>query len=145
MRANLAATLVLACLLSACTPVAVNRSVDDTAAPAVARGPKVLRIALGRQIEAFVPVVSGAVTTTGGGGQVLPLVSNKLQNFDERGNNLPELAVALPSVAAGTWRINPDGTMETIWTLRPNLKWHDGMPVTADDLAFGYRVVTTPG
>src|SRR5207249_4059208 len=114
------------------------------AAPAT-RGPKVLRIALGRQIEAFVPVVTNAVTTTGGGGQVLALVSNRLQNFDERGNKFGELAESLPSVTAGTWTINPDGTMETVWKLRPNLKWHDGTAVTADDLTFGYQVVTTPG
>ena len=136
--------LMLACMLAACAPPpsAPSGGAQSAARP---REPKVLRIALGRQIEAFVPVVTGAVTTTGGGGQVLALVSNKLQNFDQRGNNYPELAAALPSVQAGTWRVNADGTMETVWSLRPNLKWHDGAAITARDIAFGYQVLTTPG
>ncbi len=109
------------------------------------RTQKVLRIALGREIEAFVPTVTGAVTTTGGGGQVLPLASNRLQNFDEKGRKYAELAEALPSITDGTWTIDPDGSMETIWKVRPNLKWHDGAPITSRDLVFGYQVVTAPG
>lgn len=32
--------------------------------------------------------------------------------------------------------LNPDGTMDTTWKLRPNEKWHDGTPFTAEDLVF---------
>jgi peptide/nickel transport system substrate-binding protein len=149
MRRKLGSILVLALALLACAPVgsqsAPSSAGQPSTAPAASRGPKVLRIALGRQIEAFVPVISGATTTTGGAGQVLPLVSNRLQDFDERGNKFAELAEALPTIRDGTWRVNADGSMETIWKLRSNLKWHDGAPVTAEDLMFGYAVVTTPG
>ena len=27
--------------------------------------------------------------------------------------------------------------MDTTWKLRPNVKWHDGTPFTAEDLVFG--------
>ena len=52
----------------------------------------------------------------------------------------PQLAAELPSFEKGTWRVNPDGTMETTWRLRPNVKWHDGQPFSADDLVFTFRV-----
>ena len=143
MARQLGLLMIVMLAIGACSPApSITSSSGEPAAP---RAPKILRIALGRQIEAFVPVVTGAATTTGGGGQVLPLVSNRLQNFDEKGNKFGELAEALPSLTDGSWKINGDGTMETVWKLRPNLKWHDGMPITADDLVFGYQVVTTPG
>jgi len=56
----------------------------------------------------------------------------------------PELAVEMPSAEKGTWRLNPDGTMETIWKLRPNAKWHDGTPFTAADLVFWFSVLRDP-
>src|SRR4051812_35518934 len=35
----------------------------------------------------------------------------------------PGLAAELPSIERGTWVVNADGTMQTIWKLRPNVKW----------------------
>jgi len=52
----------------------------------------------------------------------------------------PQLATELPSLDKSTWKLNPDGTVETIWRLRPNVKWHDGQPFTADDLVFTFQV-----
>jgi len=43
---------------------------------------------------------------------------------------------ALPTVDNGLWQVFPDGRMETTWRLKPGIKWHDGMPMTADDLRF---------
>ena len=34
--------------------------------------------------------------------------------------------------------------METRYTLRPNLTWHDGAPLTSDDFVFGLKVYKTP-
>jgi peptide/nickel transport system substrate-binding protein len=56
----------------------------------------------------------------------------------------PYLAEALPQLNTGSWRVLPDGTMETTYTLRPNLTWHDGRPLTADDFVFAWRVYATP-
>ncbi len=56
----------------------------------------------------------------------------------------PQLALELPSTDRGTWRVNPDGSMETIWKLRPNVKWHDGTPFTAADLVFWFSVLKDP-
>jgi peptide/nickel transport system substrate-binding protein len=34
--------------------------------------------------------------------------------------------------------------METVYKLRPKLRFHDGTPITADDFAFGFEVRTNP-
>src|SRR5207247_8512441 len=59
---------------------------------------------------------------------------------DERGQPMPYLAEALPQLNSDTWNILPDGTMETVYRLRPNLTWHDGQPLTADDFTFSWQV-----
>lgn len=48
----------------------------------------------------------------------------------------PQLAEAVPSVENGFWRVFPDGRMETTWRLASGARWHDGRPVTTDDLRF---------
>ncbi|NMB53573.1 MAG: peptide ABC transporter substrate-binding protein [Leptolinea sp.] len=55
------------------------------------------------------------------------LIFNGLVRFDSRGLPLPDLAES--------WGISQDGKNYN-FTLRPNLKWHDGQPVTADDVIF---------
>ena len=55
----------------------------------------------------------------------------------------PQSDAATPSGAA--LEVTPDATA-TVWTakLRPNGKWSDGMPVTAQDFAFSYERLLTP-
>ena len=56
----------------------------------------------------------------------------------------PHLAAELPSAERGTWRVNADGSMETTWRLRPNVKWHDGTAFTSTDLVFWFSVLKDP-
>jgi peptide/nickel transport system substrate-binding protein len=56
----------------------------------------------------------------------------------------PQLAEAVPQLNTDSWRVTPDGKMETTYKLRPNLTWHDGAPLTADDFVFAYRVYSQP-
>ena len=55
---------------------------------------------------------------------------------DETGARRPMLADAIPSTDNGSWKLFPDGRMETTWRLREGTKWHDGRPLTSDDLLF---------
>jgi peptide/nickel transport system substrate-binding protein len=64
--------------------------------------------------------------------------------LDERALPQPYLAEALPELGTDTWRVLPDGKMETIYRLRSNLTWHDGQPLTAEDFVFSHRVHATP-
>jgi peptide/nickel transport system substrate-binding protein len=55
-----------------------------------------------------------------------------------------ELAERLPELNTDTWKVSPDGTMETTFTLRSGLTWHDGQPLTAEDFVFSWRAYRTP-
>ena len=63
---------------------------------------------------------------------------------DVHENSVPQLAEALPQFGTDTWRLFPDGRMETVYTLKPNLTWHDGTPLLPEDFAFALRVFKTP-
>jgi len=57
---------------------------------------------------------------------------------------LPYLAEELPSIEKGSWRLLPDGQMETTYRLRPQATWHDGHRLTADDFVFGRQLHLDP-
>lgn len=57
---------------------------------------------------------------------------------------VPYLASELPSLEQGTWKMLPDGRMETTYQLRSQATWHDGTPLTASDFVFAYRVHLDP-
>jgi len=56
----------------------------------------------------------------------------------------PRLAEAVPQLNTDSWRVLPDGRMETTWKLKPDLVWHDGTPLTAEDFVFAWRLYATP-
>ena len=55
------------------------------------------------------------------------LIFSSLIRFDSRGNPLPDLAES--------WGYSKDGTLYN-FSLRTDILWHDGKPVTADDVIF---------
>ena len=63
---------------------------------------------------------------------------------DEASERRPMLAEAVPSTERGTWRVFPDGRMETTWRLREGTRWHDSQPLTSDDLLFTARLGADP-
>lgn len=90
----------------------------------------------------FAPWSGG--TTAGGSHQPRVFLHRTLTVIDDTNTPRPVLATAIPSLEQGDWRINPDGSMDQIWKLRPGLKWHDGAPLTAEDFVFGWEVLTNP-
>ena len=67
-----------------------------------------------------------------------------LNAYDAQGNLQPRLAQKVPSLQDGDWKVAPDRTMEVTWKLRPNLTWHDGTALTAEDFALGIQVAADP-
>ncbi|MBM2812955.1 MAG: hypothetical protein HW416_3714 [Chloroflexi bacterium] len=65
--------------------------------------------------------------------------------LDENGNGRPYLAETFPQLNTDTWRVFPDGRMETTYTLKPNLTWHDGAPLTARDWEMTWQAFSVPG
>jgi len=76
-------------------------------------------------------------------------VSRRLFNatlalIDDKGQPRPQLIASLPALNTDTWRVFPDGRMETSYSLKPNLAWHDGTPLTSKDFVFSWRVYSAP-
>ncbi len=92
------------------------------------------------EVASLAPKMIGPTNPT----RTTRLFNAQLAIIDSQGKPRPYLAEALPQLNTDTWRVLPDGRMETVWKLRPNLTWHDGMPLTADDFVFSWRVYTHP-
>jgi len=81
---------------------------------------------------------------SGGAGAVKNVVHNYLAYEDDQVNFKPQLAAELPAVDRGTWLLNPDGSMDVTWRVRPNVRWHDGAPFTSADMLFSFGVYKDP-
>ena len=64
-----------------------------------------------------------------------------LAGWDPEGNLIPQLAAEIPSRANGG--LSADGKSVT-WKIRPGVKWHDGKPLTADDVVFTAEYAADP-
>jgi peptide/nickel transport system substrate-binding protein len=81
------------------------------------------------------------IDVAGSGGDVIEeLTSAGLVRFTPVGEPVALLAEAVPGIDNGLLKVFPDGRMETTWTLKPGVKWHDGTPLTTEDLVFTVRV-----
>jgi peptide/nickel transport system substrate-binding protein len=59
-----------------------------------------------------------------------------LAGWDAEGNLVPMLAAEIPDLE--NEGLSRDG-MSVTWKLKPNVRWHDGKPFTADDLVFNWQ------
>jgi peptide/nickel transport system substrate-binding protein len=59
-----------------------------------------------------------------------------LAGWDKEGNLIPQLAAEVPTKANGG--LSADGTVVT-WKIKQGVKWHDGKPLTADDVVFTWE------
>src|SRR5437667_5511644 len=133
--------LILPPLLAACAPAPARQPTTSApgAQPASPGTPsRVIAVIRGTLPILYNKIAVGA--TYSGLEYVERLVNAGLADAD--GNGIPQatLAEAVPSLENGLWKIFPDGRMETTWKLRAGASWHDGIPLTADDLVFTGRV-----
>src|SRR5262249_7953267 len=111
---------------------------QNTASGPKPQGPKTLTIGIQRGLTQF-GGFNGLSTATSAT-NVTPIVQDQLTYMDYERVHHPLMATDIPTIEAGSWRVADDGTMETTWHLKPNILWHDGAPVTSDDLAFSFTV-----
>ncbi len=108
-----------------------------TAAPAAPTG--TVTIVIPEEPPSFNPVVSD----TGYDALVKNLTLLALTGIDPDGKVYPVLAASLPTVDDGGVKVDQaTGKMDVTWKLRPDVKWADGQPVTADDVLFTYAAIT---
>ena len=135
--------LVLVIAVTACAPsggtATVGREGEQPGASAVPRtlvaAVKVEPSALGSQA----PLPGGQSKSLLQG-----MFSAELGIPDQNDVAQPMLVEALPQLNSDDWRVFPDGRMETTYRLRPNLTWHDGTPLSAEDFVFSRSVFRTP-
>lgn len=133
---------ILGVLLLGCGAPARSTGTPAGAPDAAPPTPKRLTVGVLGERKAFSPWDRGS--TSGGAAQPLWLVDRTLTIQTETGGLKPVLAESIPSPERGDWRINPDGTMEQTWKIRPNARWQDGEPLTAEDFVFGWQVIVEP-
>ncbi len=132
---------------TACAPSipqgTTNPSPGSGGAPATAAS-KTLRLGL----QGFMEPKSGVISFGSVGGfdplEHFMIFHSSLTVYNPQGELVPRLAEKVPSLADGDWKTFPDGTMEVSWRLKPNLTWHDGRALSADDFVFGLHVVRDP-
>ena len=127
--------IALTVLLGSCTspgPTAPGSASQAAAPPDAAAAPKKLTLGI-----LYEPVDM----TEGRTRPFKDLMAAGLSAEDEKGQRHPQLAEAVPTLENGLWKLFLDGRMETTFRLRENLRWHDGQPLTMDDLLFTTTVL----
>jgi len=119
--------LSVAALLAAGSIWGLSESLAESSPPA-STGKVVLR--LGVPIDA--DSLNVLVGYTGVSYEIWSLNYDFLVNHDPEGNPVPGLAES--------WTTSPDGLTWT-FKIRKGAKWHDGVPVTAGDVAFTYNLI----
>jgi peptide/nickel transport system substrate-binding protein len=77
--------------------------------------------------------------------QVDALLYAGLVRLDPNLQPVPDLVERVPTLDNGdvTWNRGA-GTMDVTYQLRPGLRWSDGQPLTAADVAFTWRLIVNP-
>src|SRR5581483_11794310 len=142
-RVTSAWLLVVSVVFTACAPEASPPETRGAADRSEAAAPQKTLVISNRGEP---PTLAARSLITQGSSLGIPprFFNATLDLYDVREVSHPQLAEALPALNTNTWRLFPDGTMETRYTLRPNLTWHDGAPLEPEDFVFGLLVYRTP-
>ena len=138
-------------LLVSCAPAPDERGRAGGPSSQTSGAPKTLRIGMQDQNEPSSSVDGVAsVAPYGGSGSGSPSLEHYLMfhagltMFDHQSQLVPHLAEKLPSLQDGDWNLLPEGGMEVTWKIRPNVFWHDGTPLTAEDFVLGHQMALDP-
>jgi peptide/nickel transport system substrate-binding protein len=109
--------------------------------PPTPQGPTSLVIVIPEDPPSFNAVISDS----GYDALVMHLSLLGVAEIDPTGKVYPVLAAELPTVDNGGVVIHEDtGAMDVTWTMRSDIQWADGTPVTADDVVFTYDAIIDP-
>jgi len=96
-----------------------------------------VRVGVLRTIDNLNPLLSGQAGVT----DLAQFLFSGLIRYDERGESIPDAATAIPSRENGG--ISADGKTIT-YHLRAGIRFSDGAPLTADDVAFTFTQIMNP-
>lgn len=136
-RLPLIATLAIL-ITAACAPGPATS--QGQAAPSAPAAPKILNLGMVAGEEPK----DGGPGYAGGSNATTPIFHTGLTVYNDQAQLQPMLIQRVPTQQNGDWKIAPDGTMEVVWKLRPEARWHDGTPLTAQDVLLGYQAGSDP-
>lgn len=142
-RALPALVLLLMALLAACGPVSPSRSEHSAAPgtePARSTGPKTMTMNVKFEVTNLLTKALAMPSSSA----TLRVFNAAPAMIDGSGLPRPYLAETLPELGTASWRVLPDGHVETTYRLKPGLTWHDGTPLTSADFAFALAVYNHP-
>jgi peptide/nickel transport system substrate-binding protein len=88
---------------------------------------------------------NGLVTDTGYEQTLMELALLGLTDIDPQGEIFLEMAAEMPTLDNGGVVVDEDAwTMDVTWTMRDDVFWADGEPVTADDVIFTWDAIADP-
>lgn len=83
------------------------------------------------------PLLSDMLATS----EVARLIFNGLVTTNDKGEWMGDLAVQVPTIQNGG--VSQDG-LTVIYKLRQDVVWHDGVPLTAQDVVFTWQTIMNP-
>ena len=129
--------IIASLLWTACAPSLSSGVAGPSNDGGTRRGPSTLGVVVKKEPVAIALGGAGGVSQE----QVkTALFTAGLARIDGHEAAYPILAQSLPRLNTDSWKVSPDGRMETTYRLRPGLTWHDGQPLTAGDFVFGRSV-----
>ena len=133
-RFSWACGVIVAIALLGCAPAIAPQRTADREAESGSSAPK--RITAAIMVDPTTVFLQMDVGTLPGTDTMQALVHAGLSVVDDRGGRQAQLAERVPSLENGLWKVFPDGRMETTWHIRSGAVWHDGAPVSAQDMLF---------
>ncbi len=134
--------ITAAALLSACGgPVSAPQRSDGQGAqqPGGPARTKVLNVGVTGSVPAL--SIAGGSSPVGGWVAMTEMHTDGLITADTSVHRpMGRLAERVPSLDDGSIALLPDGRMKVVFNLRNGITWQDGVPFTADDLAFSYQI-----
>ncbi|MEO0768527.1 MAG: peptide ABC transporter substrate-binding protein [Cyanobacteria bacterium J06649_4] len=125
-------------LLPGCTPSSSDSATADGDATEVVAGNRsTLRLLYSRTPTTLNPHLANGFQDF----EAARIIYEPLATYQADGKMVPVLAALIPTPENGG--VAADGRSVT-WKLKPNVKWSDGRPFTADDVVFTYQFVTDP-
>ena len=103
----------------------------------VGRNAAVLRLLYSRVPSTLTPHVASGFQDF----EAARIIFEPLATYKPNGDLVPVLAALIPTPENGG--VAADGRSVT-WKLKPDVRWSDGKPFTAEDVAFTYKFVTDP-
>jgi peptide/nickel transport system substrate-binding protein len=140
-------TMTLALMLASigCVgPQAAPPALQVGASPGEASARTRIIAAIGSVPSSLNLMAEGGLTRTPGREALVGLATTGLGIVDHTGAIQPRLAIQVPTIENGLWKLAPDGAMEVTWNIRAEAQWHDGAPFTADDLRFTLQIGQDP-